>query len=486
MKKLIQFLAVIALLVVIVWGIKGIVTKNSNDQVNIQNTSGSGANMIPANYLPVEPFSGPDFTTAAEKTVHGVVHIKSEFSMRTGGYDDFFAPFRDFFGYPYGGGNNTYSGFGSGVIITHDGYIVTNNHVVEGASNISVTLNDHREFEASIIGTDPTTDLALLKIDSDDTPFISFGNSDNVKIGEWVLAVGNPFNLTSTVTAGIVSAKARNINILGTPGAIESFIQTDAAVNMGNSGGALVNMNGELVGVNAAIASNTGSYAGYSFAIPVNIVKKVVDDMLNYGQVQRAYMGVTIREVDSKLVREKDLDVLNGVYVESVTDNGGAKDSGIEAGDVIVSIDNHPVRTNSELLEVIGQHNPGDIVQVIVHRNGGEKNYQVELRNQQGNTSVEKKGDDFYLEDLGATLIQVPSEDKKNLNLDSGLKVIDLGDGMLKKGGVQTGFIILKINGVKISSRQDVEYALQNIRSGVIRIEGVYPNGMRMNYGFIL
>ena len=486
MKKLIQFLAVIALLVVIVWGIKGIVTKNSNDQVNIQNTSGSGANMIPANYLPVEPFSGPDFTTAAEKTVHGVVHIKSEFSMRTGGYDDFFAPFRDFFGYPYGGGNNTYSGFGSGVIITHDGYIVTNNHVVEGASNISVTLNDHREFEASIIGTDPTTDLALLKIDSDDTPFISFGNSDNVKIGEWVLAVGNPFNLTSTVTAGIVSAKARNINILGTPGAIESFIQTDAAVNMGNSGGALVNMNGELVGVNAAIASNTGSYAGYSFAIPVNIVKKVVDDMLNYGQVQRAYMGVTIREVDSKLVREKDLDVLNGVYVESVTDNGGAKDSGIEAGDVIVSIDNHPVRTNSELLEVIGQHNPGDIVQVIVHRNGAEKNYQVELRNQQGNTSVEKKGDDFYLEDLGATLIQVPSEDKKNLNLDSGLKVIDLGDGMLKKGGVQTGFIILKINGVKISSRQDVEYALQNIRSGVIRIEGVYPNGMRMNYGFIL
>lgn len=486
MKRIIQVLAIVALLVVIVWGVKSIFfTREINPESLGQMTGGSEAEVIPARYLPVAPFSGPDFTTAAEKTVHGVVHIRSEFSARTGGYDDFFAPFRDFFGTPYGG-DRTYTGFGSGVIISGEGYIVTNNHVVDGAGNISVTLNDNREFDATIIGADPTTDLALLKIDAGDMPFITFGNSDDLKIGEWVLAVGNPFNLTSTVTAGIVSAKARNINILGTPGAIESFIQTDAAVNMGNSGGALVNMNGELVGVNAAIASNTGSYAGYSFAIPVNIVKKVVDDLLNFGLVQRAYLGVTIREVDSKLVKEKGLDVASGVYIETVTESGGARESGIEAGDVIVSVDNHTVKTNAELLEVIGQHNPGDVVSVIVHRDGKDQTYSVELRNQQGSTSVEKKGDDFFMSDLGATLEQVPGEDVQNLNLTGGLKVVELQDGMLKKGGVQKGFIILKINGIKINTKQDVDYALSHVTNGVIRIEGIYPNGMRMNYGFIL
>ncbi len=449
MKKVIQVLAIVALSVLIIWGVKSIFFDGGNaigNKTGLSETS--GAEIIPTSYLPVAPFSGPDFTTAAEKTVHGVVHIRSEFSDRTGGYDDFFGPFRDLFGYPYGG-NNTYTGFGSGVIITNDGYIVTNNHVVDGAGNVNVTLNDNREFEATVIGNDPSTDLALLKIDADNTPFIGFGNSDNVKIGEWVLAVGNPFNLTSTVTAGIVSAKARNINILGTPGAIESFIQTDAAVNMGNSGGALVNMNGELIGVNAAIASNTGSYAGYSFAIPVNIVRKVVDDLLNFGLVQRAYLGVTIREVDSKLVKEKDLDIANGVYIESVSETGGARESGMKEGDVIISVDNHSVKTNAELLEVIGQHNPGDVVSVLVHRDGTDKEFRVELRNQQGSTAVEKKGDDFFMSDLGATLEQVPDEDIKNLKLTGGLKVVELQDGMLKKGGVQKGFIILKINGLE-------------------------------------
>jgi serine protease Do len=486
MKKIIQVLAIIALTVLIIWGVKSAFFNGNNDSTSKTSLQGSSqAEIIPAKYLPVAPFSGPDFTTAAEKTVHGVVHIKSEFSSRTGGYDEFFLPFRDFFGYPYGG-NNTYTGFGSGVIISNDGYIVTNNHVVEGAGNVNVTLNDNREFEAEIIGTDPSTDLALLKIEAENTPFITFGNSDVVKIGEWVLAVGNPFNLTSTVTAGIVSAKARNINILGTPGSIESFIQTDAAVNMGNSGGALVNMNGELIGVNAAIASNTGSYAGYSFAIPVNIVKKVVDDLLNFGLVQRAYLGVTIREVDSRLAKEKELDVANGVYIESVSETGGASASGIREGDVIISVDAHQVKTNAELLEIIGQHNPGDIVDVLVHRDGTEKDFNVELRNQQGSTGIEKKGDDFFMSDLGATLEMVPETDVKNLALTGGLKVIELQDGMLKKGGVQKGFIILKINGIKITTRQDVDYALSNVKSDVIRIEGIYPNGMRMNYGFIL
>jgi serine protease Do len=483
MKKLIQILAVLALLTIIAWGTNEIFfDKGSETSDNTGPSKPSDFEAIPAKYLPVAPFSAPDFTSAAEKTVHGVVHIKSEFRARTGGYDDFFSWF-------YGNSQSrerTYSGFGSGVIISEDGYIVTNNHVVEDANSILVKLNDNSEYEAALIGTDPTTDLALLKIETQDAPFITFGNSDQVRIGEWVLAVGNPFNLTSTVTAGIVSAKARNINILGTPGAIESFIQTDAAVNMGNSGGALVNMNGELVGVNAAIASNTGSYAGYSFAIPVNIVKKVVNDLLNYGMIQRAYLGVTIREVDSKLVKDKELDVINGVYVESVTDNGGAKDSGIKAGDVIISVGSHPVRTNAELLEVLAQHNPGHIVDVRVHRNGKEQVYQVELRNQQGNTVVEKKGDDFFMADLGATLEQVQDQDKRKLGISNGLKVVDLQDGMLKKGGVQTGFIIMKINGIVIKTRSDVDYALKNIKSGVIRIEGVYPNGMRMNYGFIL
>ncbi|HPM93886.1 MAG TPA: PDZ domain-containing protein, partial [Bacteroidales bacterium] len=250
--------------------------------------------------------------------------------------------------------------------------------------------------------------------------------------------------------------------------------------------GALVNMNGELVGINAAIASNTGSYAGYSFAIPANIVKKVVDDLLNYGLVQRAYLGVSIREVNSKLVKEKQLATDNGVFIESVTETGGAKEAGIRQGDIIVSVNAHPVRTNAELLEVIGQHNPGDIVSVLVNRDGTDKEFRVELRNQEGSTSVEKKGEDFYLSDLGATLEQVPDDEKAKLSITGGLKVVELQDGMLKKGGVQKGFIILKINGIKISSRQDANYALANLRSGVIRIEGVYPNGMKMNYGFIL
>lgn len=487
MKKIIQILAITALLVVIAWGLTSIFDNKSSQNFSSTPTRiESETAVIPAGYLPVAPFNGPDFTSAAEKTVHGVVHIKSEFTRKSTYYDDFFGPFKDFFGYPYGGQGQTYTGFGSGVIVSSDGYIVTNNHVVEDASLIEVILNDKQEFEATLVGTDPSTDLALIKIEGKDLPFISFGNSDIVKIGEWVLAVGNPFNLTSTVTAGIVSAKARNINILGTQGAIESFIQTDAAVNRGNSGGALVNMNGELIGINAAIASNTGSYTGYSFAIPSNIVQKVVDDLLKYGAVQRAYIGVTIREVDSKFAREKGLDVINGVFVESVSATGGAKAAGIEQGDVIVSVDNLPVKTNAELLEIIGQHNPGDDIAIMIDRNGKRLQYNVELRNQEGTTEIARQDSDFYLSDLGATLENVQEKDAMNLGLSYGLKVVRLEDGMLKRGGVQEGFIILKINGIKIEAKSDVDYALENTRSGVIRIEGVYPNGMRMNYGFIL
>jgi Do/DeqQ family serine protease len=441
---------------------------------------------MPANYLPVAPFNGPDFTTAAEKTVHGVVHIRSEFTRKSSSYDYFFGPFREFFGYPHGG-SQFYEGYGSGVIISEDGYIVTNNHVVEGANNIQVTLNDRRVYEAELVGRDPTTDLALIKVDDSNLPFISFGNSDEVKIGEWVLAVGNPFNLTSTVTAGIVSAKARNINILGVQGAIESFIQTDAAVNRGNSGGALVDMNGELIGINAAIASNTGSYAGYSFAIPVNIVKKVVNDFLNYGLVQRAYLGVVIREVNSRLADEKDLDVVSGVFIEDLSDSGGAREAGLKEGDVIRSIDRHPTHTTSELLEIIGQHNPGDVVDVEVLRKGKSMNYMVELRNQEGNTKVNTKEEqEEFLAELGASFKPIDKQLMNKLGVQSGMQVDKIGDGMLKKGGIESGFVITQINDVEIESVEDIERAMNNVRGGVIRIEGVYPNGMRMNYGFVL
>jgi Do/DeqQ family serine protease len=485
MKRLIQILAVIALGVVIFWGVDSI-SHNRQEATLAQPVSADGASVIPASYLPMQPFRGPDFTTAAEKTVHGVVHIRSEFSRKGNSYDYFFGPFGDFFGYPHGEGDQSYEGFGSGVIISSDGYVVTNNHVVEGAKEIEVTLNDKHTYTAEVIGRDPSTDLALIKIGAKDLPYISFGNSDMVRIGEWVLAVGNPFNLTSTVTAGIVSAKARNINILGASGAIESFIQTDAAVNRGNSGGALVNMTGELIGVNAAIASNTGSYTGYSFAIPANIVKKVVDDILSYGSVQRAYLGVVIREVDSKMAADKGLDVVSGVFIDGLSESGGAREAGLREGDVIRSVNQVPTNTTSELLEIIGQHSPGDVVMVDVRRNGKDMQYQVELRNQSGTTDITKKADSEYYAGLGANFTPITADLQKKLGISKGMQVTEVGDGLLQRGGVQAGFIILQINDTEVDSVSDIQDAMNDIEGGVIRIEGVYPNGMRMSYGFVL
>lgn len=316
-------------------------------------------------YTPHAPVIGPDFVDAADVTVHAVVHIKAELEQPNKVYNDFFELFDDFFGNPqYRYNNAPVVATGSGVIVSDDGYIVTNNHVVQNASKLTITLNDKRSFQARVIGTDPTTDLALVKVEETGLPHLKYGNSDDVKIGEWVLAVGNPFNLTSTVTAGIISAKARNINILGEVGAIESFLQTDAVVNRGNSGGALVNTRGELVGINAAIASNTGSYTGYSFAIPVNIVKKVIGDLIDYGEIQRAYLGIRFREVNSEMAKEKGLDEIRGIYVEEVMEEGAANEAGIISGDVIVKIDNHVINSNSSLLESIGTKRPGDEVTI--------------------------------------------------------------------------------------------------------------------------
>ncbi len=319
------------------------------------------------------------FADVAEKTVNTVVHIRTEIVTRGNSYYDFYGYILEQL---YGGRiqipDNVSVGFGSGVVISPDGYIVTNNHVVENARKIEVTFNDKHKREAQIIGTDPTTDIALIKVDAKDLEFLSFGDSDKVRVGEWVLAVGNPFNLTSTVTAGIVSAKARNINILG-EGTIESFIQTDAAVNPGNSGGALVDTNGELIGINAAIASRTGGYEGYSFAIPSNIAKKVVEDFLIYGSLQRAYLGISMIEITDEFAKYKGLDLLSGVFVADVFEGGAAQKAGIMKDDIILSVNGLTVDTRAQLMGAVGQYRPGDKVDVKIKRDGKEKTIKVTL-----------------------------------------------------------------------------------------------------------
>ena len=332
-----------------------------------------------------------DLTGAAEQSVHAVVHIKTQFLYQTSVWEDFFGDsfWSDFFGNSFPGTTqHEVLGAGSGVIISPDGYIVTNNHVVEDAKEVTVTLNDRREFKATVVGTDPQTDLALIKIESSGLPVLEFGNSDDVRIGEWVLAVGNPFNLTSTVTAGIVSAKARNLNILGENTSIESFIQTDAAVNQGNSGGALVNADGKLIGINSAIASGNGYYTGYSFAIPSNIARKVVGDLKQYGTVQRAYIGVAVVEIDNTLAEELNLAEVKGLLVRQVTADGAAERAGIRVDDVILVIDGHEINTVSELKEIVAQHSPGDTISIVCLRNGQKQKINVTLLNNVGNTSV--------------------------------------------------------------------------------------------------
>lgn len=332
--------------------------------------------------------TGEDFSEAAEKTVNAVVHIRTEIVTK---YNPYYGPFEALIEQLYGGKieipDNVSVGFGSGVVISPDGYIVTNNHVVDGATKIEVTFNDKHKREATVIGKDPTTDIALIKVDAKNLDYLTFGDSDKVRIGEWVLAVGNPFNLTSTVTAGIVSAKARNINILG-DGTIESFIQTDAAVNPGNSGGALVNVDGDLIGINAAIASRTGSYEGYSFAVPSNIAKKVVDDFMRYGCLQRAYLGFYPEEVNEELARKVGLDILSGVWVAEVYEQGGAYKAGIRSGDVILSINDIRVDTKSQLIGTIATYRPGDVVNVKYLRNNKEKIVRVTLTNVNGTTDI--------------------------------------------------------------------------------------------------
>ncbi len=427
----------------------------------------------------------PDFVAAANVTVHAVVHIKTEYARKNNYYDYFFN-FHDFFGDNGGREAEPLQGAGSGVIITSDGYIVTNNHVVQDATSIEVVLNDKRSYKGTVVGADPSTDLAVVRIEEKNLPFLVYGNSDEVQIGEWVLAVGNPFNLTSTVTAGIVSAKARNINILGTQDspAIESFIQTDAAVNRGNSGGALVNTRGELIGINAAIASGNGYYAGYSFAIPVNIVKKVVNDLLDFGEVQRAFLGVNIREIDSKFAEEQGLKQLRGVYVGDVLDEGAAKNAGLQKGDIITSIENVSVNSTSELLENVNRFRPGDKINVGILRNNAEKTFSVVLRNKDGNTSVVKKEANDVVSMLGADFETASPDLLSHLGLKNGVQVKSLSNnGILRQAGIREGYVITEIDKKPIRTAADISTALSSKKGGVL-IEGVYPNRTRAYYGF--
>ncbi|KWW39728.1 MAG: trypsin-like peptidase domain-containing protein [bacterium] len=425
----------------------------------------------------------PDFVDAAERSVDAVVHIMTKVVRQSNTYEDFFgALLGQIYGYPGQTRNNTMVAYGSGVVLTPDGYIVTNNHVVEGADEVEVTFNNKVKKTATIIGTDPTTDLALIKVEASDLAYLTFGDSDNVRIGEWVLAVGNPFNLTSTVTAGIVSAKARNLSILGEGTSVESFIQTDAAVNPGNSGGALVNTKGELVGINAAIASHTGSYEGYSFAIPSNIVRKVVDDLLLYGTAQRGYLGVQIAELTQEIADKEGLENIEGVYVAEVTDGGAAKLAGLKSGDVITSINGKKVNSTTQLKESVGQYRPGDKIDVEVNRNGHHHHYDLTLLNEAGNVDVVKKGDSFYNSEFGLMLQPIDQNDMSRLNIKNGLKIVEIRQGRFMNSGVPVDFVITKVNGVAVNDKTELENALKNKRSRRTTIEGVYPNGMNATF----
>ncbi|MBN8703991.1 MAG: Do family serine endopeptidase [Bacteroidetes bacterium] len=445
-------------------------------------------NPYPVKYVNMNtstPENTIDFTKSASMSVHAVVHVKT-ISEVENVYNSF-DPWHDFFFGPQQRQPHQQMSSGSGVIISPDGYIITNNHVVSKADKIEITLNDKRTFTAKVIGKDPTTDLALLKIDEKNLPYLSYGNSDELKIGEWVLAVGNPFNLNSTVTAGIVSAKARNINIItnnnkGLP-AIESFIQTDAAVNPGNSGGALVTTNGLLIGINSAIASNTGSYTGYSFAIPVNIVRKVVADLLEFGEVQRAFIGVNIRDLDSKLAQEKNISDLKGVYVEGLTEGGSAEEAGIVQGDIISKIADVNINNVPELQEQVSRFRPGDKIMVTIKRDGKEKIIPVMLKNKDGNVDLVKKETAEVFSVLGASFEDASVEEKKKLNIGGGLKITNLGSGKLRVSGIKEGFIITSVDKKKVNTIDDLKAALENKLGGVL-IEGVYPNGTKGYYAF--
>ncbi|PHN01198.1 Do family serine endopeptidase [Flavilitoribacter nigricans] len=453
-------------------------------------TTAKFTNYTSPSYTTAVPSEG--FTTAAERVLPVVVHIRASKQVENSGRQldlrNIPAPFRDFFERqgPQGqapGGDQMQQGTGSGVIISSDGYIVTNNHVAGDASELQVTLHDGRVYDAEVVGADPSTDIAVIKIDDAALPHINFANSDDVRVGEWVVAVGNPFNLASTVTAGIVSAKGRSINILQDQAPIESFIQTDAVVNPGNSGGALVNLNGDLIGINTAIASPTGVYAGYAFAVPSNIAAKVIKDLKEFGVVQRGYLGAIIRGIDGNFAKENDLSVNEGVYIQELNEDGAAAAAGIKPGDVVLYVDEMQTKTSSALLEAIGRKRPGEEVTLTVLRNGNEREIDVVLRNREGTTDVVKKGTPAQaLAAMGATFETITKEEARAEGIDGGVRVKAVGPGKLaQQTEIREGFIITRVDKQKVTTKEDLIEKLENVEGGLL-LEGKYPGQRRNEY----
>jgi serine protease Do len=420
-----------------------------------------------------------DFTYAAEQTVHAVVHVRTKTMV-----EEPVNPILEwFYGERYNSKPREVAGYGSGVIISPDGYIITNNHVIEDAENIEVKLNDNRIFNAELVGRDPSTDIALLKIKAQNLSYLKYGDSDKLKIGEWVLAVGNPFNLTSTVTAGIVSAKGRNLNLLNSDYRIESFIQTDAALNVGNSGGALVDTKGLLVGITSAIYSPSGAYAGNSFAIPVSIVKKVVEDIEEYGEVQRAIIGVNITDVSPEDAEKYKLSEIRGALITNVVDGGSAADANLKANDVIIKFDGVDVNSVSELQEQIGKHRPGDKATVTYVRNSKESTVPITMKNVSGNTNVVPVGMGTGMA-FGARFESIGQNDKRMYNTEYGVRIVEVNEGLFRDLGMRKGTIILRINDKKVNSAEDIRQATNNNEKSLKSIQGIASDGRVFNYEF--
>lgn len=426
------------------------------------------------------PLSSVSFSQASSKATPSVVFIKTvahQAVQQKNPFQDFFFDFDIF------GRRGPVHSSGSGVIVSADGYIVTNNHVIQGADDIEVIMNNNKKsWKAKVVGKDPNTDLALLKIDAKGLPAIGIGNSDEVIVGDWVLAVGNPFNLTSTVTAGIVSAKGRNINLVNTSFPIESFIQTDAAINPGNSGGALVDMNGLLIGINTAIASNTGSYNGYGFAIPVNMVNKIIADLKQYGEVQRGFPGIDVKDIDADMAQKINLSGNAGVYIENVLEGGPAETGGLKPGDIILKIENKVIDTKAMFDEQISLKRPGDVIKISYLRKGTPIETTVKLINKEGNTQLLKRNT-YTSQILGAELTPLSAMEKEKYGVQDGFKVSGLQRGRLAQMGVSEGTIILKFNGKVYKTAQELEEAIQQAQ-GSISIEGMNANGGRFTYNF--
>lgn len=452
---------------------------DSQRYTTINQDQDSNRATAPARFTSLEEQEGPvDLTYAAETTVRAVVHVRVRSTVTYGEESE--NPLFQFFYGDQAQKPHKVTGFGSGVIISPDGYIITNNHVVEDADSIQVTLNNNQTYNAKVIGRDPDTDIALLKINAQNLPYIKYGDSDKLKLGEWVLAVGNPFNLTSTVTAGIVSAKGRNLDIDGSY-KIESFIQTDAALNMGNSGGALVNTKAELVGITSAIISPTGTYSGNSFAIPVNIVKKVVADLKEYGQVQRAILGIKIQDVTSEIATREKLKNVSGAYIAAVNAGGAADEAGLKAKDVITKINDTEIGSTADLLETVSEHRPGDIVKVTYFRDGQERTASVELKNIDNSTGVVLASTGGMV--LGSRVVPITSKDKSRYGINSGVRVTDVGNGKLKDLGIRQGSIITSVNGKNVNSASDIRDATSD-GENVASLEGIQPGGTFFSFQF--